>query len=735
MIGVKSLVFRFADIEVREREFSIIKEGQVVPVEPKAFRVLLFLLHNPLKLITKDELLDAVWGETAVSENSLARSVALLRRLLGDDTHQPRYIETVATVGYRFVCPVEELGNASELACAEPTDKPTEPQASKHRSRKVLWNTLAASGVVLLGLAGLMWYLSRPLPALHVISYRQITTDGQWKGIAGTDGNSLYINLTVPVILGVVPVSGGRVTPLSIDLPSSRNQRPWIIGTSPDGTRLLILSDVDPSSWGGSLWIVDAHGGGARLLAKGVSSNATSATWSPDGATVLYCTPHGDLYTIPSQGGDSRLLLASTAPAGTPNIVYGLAWSPDGSRMRFARNDRYWEVSADGKNAHEVLPNWRATNPKYFMCCGKWTPDGDFFLFLAGSTTGFPQDPAAREQMWALDERRSWLHRSSPEPVQLTTGVTACCGFIPSKDGKTIFSLNSILRGELVRYDTESRQLAPYLGGISAEFVNFSKDGKSLVYVTFPEGIMWRANRDGSGLQQLTNPPMHPANPRWSPDGSQIVFFDMAPSGAHVMYTIPSQGGTPRRLLPGDEEMDLDPSWSPDGKKIVFRQTPAGLPTGGPGIGTTFRVLELDTGKATDLPPCPKPCFAPRWSPDSRYILGVPITQDDVALFSFRTNRWSLLNLRLAGIKYPAWSHDGHFIYFEICEKCAVKSIGAGVYRIPATGGKLEKVADLKGFRDIGFLGDYWSLDPDDNPLLLRNTGTYDIYALALERK
>jgi Tol biopolymer transport system component len=265
--------------------------------------------------------------------------------------------------------------------------------------------------------------------------------------------------------------------------------------------------------------------------------------------------------------------------------------------------------------------------------------------------------------------------------------------------------------------------------------VNFSKDGKSLVYVTFPEGIMWRANRDGSGLQQLTNPPMHPANPRWSPDGSQIVFFDMAPSDAHAMYTIPSQGGTPRRLLPGDEEMDLDPFWSPDGKKIIFRQTPVGSPTGGPGIGTRLRILELDTGKATDLPPCPKPCFAPRWSPDGRYILGVPVVQDDVALFNFRTNQWSLLNLRLAGIKYPAWSHDGHFIYFEICEKCAVKSIGAGIYRIPATGGKLEKVADLKGFRDIGLLGVYWGLDPDDNPLLLRDTGTYDVYALALERK
>src|ERR1700676_4857257 len=107
MMAGKFFIFRFADVEVREREFSLIKAGEVLPVEPKAFRVLLILLRNPQKLLPKDELLTAVWGDTAVSENSLARSIALLRRLLGDEARDPRFIETVATIGYRWVCPVE----------------------------------------------------------------------------------------------------------------------------------------------------------------------------------------------------------------------------------------------------------------------------------------------------------------------------------------------------------------------------------------------------------------------------------------------------------------------------------------------------------------------------------------------------------------------------------------------------------------------------------------------------
>src|SRR6478609_11563730 len=114
MIGNKHNIFRFADVEVREREFSLLKAGKVLAVEPKAFRVLLLLLHNPQKLISKEELLNSVWGDTAVTEGSLTRCIWLLRRQLGDDINEPRFIETVATVGYRLVCRVEVSEDASE---------------------------------------------------------------------------------------------------------------------------------------------------------------------------------------------------------------------------------------------------------------------------------------------------------------------------------------------------------------------------------------------------------------------------------------------------------------------------------------------------------------------------------------------------------------------------------------------------------------------------------------------
>src|SRR5271167_2080602 len=142
----KSFVFRFDDVEVREREFTLIKAGKVLAVEPKAFRALLFLLRNPQKLISKEELLNAVWGDTAVTEGSLTRCIWLLRSVLGDDIRSPRYIETVATVGYRFIGKVEVSEEAADKPAAAEKQGDLSGVAKKAGSRKRLWGWTLAGG-------------------------------------------------------------------------------------------------------------------------------------------------------------------------------------------------------------------------------------------------------------------------------------------------------------------------------------------------------------------------------------------------------------------------------------------------------------------------------------------------------------------------------------------------------------------------------------------------------------
>jgi TolB-like protein/DNA-binding winged helix-turn-helix (wHTH) protein/Tfp pilus assembly protein PilF len=113
-----SAVFRFADYEASERELRLTRAGETLALEPKALRVLLYLLHNPGRLVTKDELLNAVWGDTAVTENSLTRVVALLRKVLDDDIREPRFISTVPTAGYRFITQVAVSGNGNQASAA-----------------------------------------------------------------------------------------------------------------------------------------------------------------------------------------------------------------------------------------------------------------------------------------------------------------------------------------------------------------------------------------------------------------------------------------------------------------------------------------------------------------------------------------------------------------------------------------------------------------------------------------
>ncbi|MFY9937219.1 MAG: hypothetical protein WAK33_10120, partial [Silvibacterium sp.] len=99
---------------------------------------------------------------------------------------------------------------------------------------------------------------------------------------------------------------------------------------------------------------------------------------------------------------------------------------------------------------------------------------------------------------------------------------------VPGKDGKSIFAAGTVSRGQLSRFDATAKQFQPFLGGISAQGLTFSKDGQSVAYASFPEGILWKANRDGSNPIQLSDPPIDVFMPRWSPDGTQILFSDVS---------------------------------------------------------------------------------------------------------------------------------------------------------------------------------------------------------------
>lgn len=101
------MVYLFEEFGLDDAEFCLFREGRRLPLEPRALRVLLLFVQNPGKLLTKDVILETVWKTTFVEESTLTRAVAILRKQLGDDPRAPTYIETVPTLGYRFIAKVE----------------------------------------------------------------------------------------------------------------------------------------------------------------------------------------------------------------------------------------------------------------------------------------------------------------------------------------------------------------------------------------------------------------------------------------------------------------------------------------------------------------------------------------------------------------------------------------------------------------------------------------------------
>jgi DNA-binding winged helix-turn-helix (wHTH) protein len=85
------------------------KDGESVQVELKLMEVLVHLAERPSELVSKRDLIDAVWQVEVVSDGTLTRAIALLRKALGDDARNPRFIETIPKRGYRFIAPVESL--------------------------------------------------------------------------------------------------------------------------------------------------------------------------------------------------------------------------------------------------------------------------------------------------------------------------------------------------------------------------------------------------------------------------------------------------------------------------------------------------------------------------------------------------------------------------------------------------------------------------------------------------
>jgi len=254
---------------------------------------------------------------------------------------------------------------------------------------------------------------------------------------------------------------------------------------------------------------------------------------------------------------------------------------------------------------------------------------------------------------------------------------------------------------------------------------NFSRDGKWVTYVAYPEATLWRSKVDGSERMQLTFPPLFAVQPRWSPDGSRIAFVGRQPNKPFSVYTISADGGSPERPVPGDRDT-CDPTWSPDGESLLFGRFPSDEP---PGVGPMgLEIVDLRTHAITKVPGSEE-LWSPRWSRDGRRILALTRGAHRPMLFDSKTQKWTEL-AKMGGVGWEEWARQGDYIYFLGFPRAGQPG---GVFRVRISDHKLEQVVCLKDFRQPPNWGEWTGLAPDDSPLLVRDAGTQDIYALDWE--
>ena len=573
--------------------------------------------------------------------------------------------------------------------------------SSQSRSRwRPRWIAGLSAAFLLLA-ATIVWLRWPPRPP-RVLASTQITHDGVPKLQIFTDGSRLYLSerKASDEFLVQASVAGGETSPLPTPFPSV-----YVTAISPDNSQLLIFDRVQTEREHRA-WTLPLPSGAPRRLPEVIGQ---WGTWSPDGRQLAFS--RGSNLFLANADGSAAHELASIAGS-----AFYLRFSPDGSRIRFTLIHKatvsIWEVRVDGSGLRRVFPAWQGSESEHD---GVWTPDGRYYFFLAHE--------GLLTEIWAAREPAGMFRPGSSAPMKLATGPLSYGQMAPSPDGKKLYVDGYDKRGELVRYDANSHQFIPYLSGISAGELDFSRDGQWIAYVSYPEGSLWRCRTDGSDRLQLTYPPMTAVLPRWSPDSKQIAFVDSEQGKPWKILLISSDGGAPREAYP-ENRGQIDPTWSPDGKQIVFGRVTI------PGTTDKLDINILDlTSHQISVVANSEGLFSPRWSPDGKHIVAITESSKKLMLYDVNSRTWSEWMDDAGTIHFPAWSPDSRYVYYD-----RVSTNEPSFRRVRIGETHSEELIDLKDLqRYFSAIGPWSGITPDGSGLFVRNLSTDEIYALDLD--
>jgi len=686
--------FRFEDFTIDVQRRGLYRGAERIHLTSTPFRVLEFLARNAGRIVSKDKLLEVVWGGKR-EENTVEQAVRQIRRALGEEKEQPRFIQTVPGEGYCFIAAVEPKNGDSLAQEAKAKESLVSARHSSDNpsrfSRRAALISVLSVGVLLIAFAE----LRRSPSTLAVANPTKITTSQNHilSPLLSYGAQIFYLRYeNGHYSVAAVPDKGGESAEVSAGL-----QNPELCDLSPVTGAMLLRDLVRPRDNNNPVYVKPLNGAPQRVG----SLLAYEAAWYPDGKRILVSF-NGVVYATDAKGESLRRLFS------VPGNAFWIRWRPDGKRLRFTVIDTaseatsLWEANADGTALHKLFPN---VNNQ--LCCGSWTPDGGFYLLQARVGNTF--------QIWAERNRDGSLLPIHDRPFPLISGAPSYRSPLSSQDGGRLFVRAEAPRGELVKYEAHIGEFISILPSISARTIAFSRDANWFAYTSVADNNLWRCRADGTDCLELTQGFKQTVLPSWSPDGRTIAFMGTHFTGGWGLYSVPANGGTVRPLVQANEAMGY-PDWSPDGRQLVFSEVPPASNAKGIYI-MAFPSLKISTISGS------KDFSYPRWSPDGRFLVAQHSGDLNLYLFDFTSGKWRLLAGMAAN--YPEWSRDSRYVYF-LSERSASRAI----FRVSMASLGIEKVASLNGVeRPPFFMGDWIGMAPDGSPIAIRNATIEDIYA------
>jgi Tol biopolymer transport system component/DNA-binding winged helix-turn-helix (wHTH) protein len=532
-------ILRFGEFTLDVERRGLFQEGERIHLTPKPLETLIFLVENRGRTVEKQDLLDAVWKDTFVTEDVLVQAIREIRRVLKDDKNNPRFIQTIPRQGYRFVGVVSFEFPFAKVGSIDAAPLVAAPQ---QKTFQWLWVALAIFAIVSVS-AILIWLVRNKITtAPHEPEKRKAETPSS----------------------ALKQITSGKFN----------SSKPAF---SPDGKFVVYVSSSEETKGFGDIFVMPISEGEPLQITRRTNPSGDVPVFTADSSHVVFSrfrdgedgSRSPDLWIVPTLGGQLRLYIQNALGAG---------FSPDGKQVAYTKHfsshkalwisptnnlEEYKEISAD------------AFTPR-------WSPDGKWIAY----TNSYPE--GGEGDIWIIDAT------TLSTPRNLTQEARQIYGLTWTADSQSIiFAARRTGPMSLWKTNIKGGGIEPVISGVGDYLApSVSPDGKTLIFAQGNSAVDLFMSDDieNPDAKELTHGEHH----LWlklSPNGERVATVMQRPDFDEHLSVLDIKTG---KSIKSDDHPVRHPCWM-DNENVAYIIRNHAAKT------NTVRVLNVVTGVAYSL--------------------------------------------------------------------------------------------------------------------------------------